>query len=315
MARGAVVDKPNQVSDDFEASFEEQFLAIQAEEAALNDDLQHLPERLDSTEMAGAYCFDYPDPMVGSQAPSSILRELTWDGNSRERAAAMMVDYCDVAATRDAMLGGVDDQAQLAIARILAVLVCAEESAINIFHHECGRLDAERIAVKQRGLREIESEERVHNWLIQQARGYFPEPEDLGAIRRRTRRLFMRVGSRNLAEHFARITGLDSGVCISLSAILGSAKVKKMNGFPRLLKHIRHDEATHVRKSRDHAADLGFDSRGYHDCYELTRNGMVGMLTPISSSFEALEVDPDRLFKRLLRFQGQVDGEGRNIID
>lgn len=301
--------------DDFEATFDEQLLAIQAETADEAVDVDRLPAALGVVPVEAPFCFPYPDAATRSQDPATILRELDWDADSRTRATALMVDYCDRAATREAMLAGVDDAAQAAIARILGVLICAEESAINIFHHETGRLDAERAAGEQRALREIESEERVHNWLIQQARAYFPQPDDLGAVRRRTRRLFMRVASRDLGEHFARITGLDSGVCISLSAILGSAKVRRMSGFPRLLKHIRHDEATHVRKSRDHAVDLGFDTRKFHDCYELTRNGMVEMLTPIASSFEALDVDPQRLFQRLLRFQGQKDGEGRDIVD
>ena len=264
---------------------------------------------------AEPFCFAYPDAAASRQDPASILRELNWDADSRVRASAMMVDYCDHAATREAMLGGVDDAAQLGIARILGVLICAEESAINIFHHECSRLDAERTAAKQLALREIESEERVHNWLIQQARAYFPEPDDISAVRRRTKRLFMRVASRDLGEHFARITGLDSGVCISLSALLGSPKVRAASGFARLIKHIRHDEANHVRKSRDHAVDLGFDSTRFRECYELTRTGMVDMLRPIASSFEALDVDPEKLFGRLLRFQGQRDGEGRELID
>ncbi|MGQ0697941.1 MAG: hypothetical protein ACT4PZ_06810 [Panacagrimonas sp.] len=301
--------------DDFEATFDEQLLAIQAEPSDAAVNVERLPVALGVVPSVEPFCFPYPNPNDCGEDPASILRAQNWDDDSRVRASAMMVDYCDTSATRDAMLTGVDDEAQAGIARILGVLICAEESAINIFHHETARLDAERAVSEQIALREIESEERVHNWLIQQARAYFPQPDDLSAVRRRTRRLFMRVASRDLATHFARITGLDSGVCISLSAILGSAKVKRMRGFPRLLKHIRHDEANHVRKSRDHAVDLGFDTRNFHDCYDLTRTGMVEMLTPIASSFEALEVDPDRLFQRLLRFQGQKDGEGRDIID
>ncbi len=301
--------------DDFEASFDEQLVAIQAEAVDVARTADDLPAALRQVSPATPFCFGYPIPGVGTEDPASILRELDWDADSRLRAASLMRDYCDTSATRDAMLVGVDDAAQLGIARILGVLICAEESAINIFHHECGRLDAQRAAAEQRALREIESEERVHNWLIQQARTYYPQPEDIDAVRRRTKRLFMRVASRDLGEHFARITGLDSGVCISLSALLGSPKVRRASGFARLIRHIRHDEATHVRKSRDHAVDLGFNSANFRDCYALTRTGMVEMLRPISGSFEALDVDPEKLFGRLLRFQGQRDGEGRDLID
>lgn len=301
--------------DDFEATFDEQLVAIQAEPVEVYVPIEGLPPTLEQTSTTPHFCFGYPAPDQCGDNPAAILRELDWDADSRLRAAAMMRDYSDARATRDAMLCGVDDAAQLGIARILGVLICAEESAINIFHHEIGRLDAQRAVSEQRALREIESEERVHNWLIQQARSHYPQPDDIDAVRRRTKRLFMRVASRDLGEHFARITGLDSGVCISLSALLGSPKVRRANGFARLIKHIRHDEATHVRKSRDHAVDLGFNSANFRDCYELTRTGMVDMLRPISSSFEALDVDPEKLFGRLLRFQGQRDGEGRGLID
>lgn len=296
--------------DDFEATFDEQFQAIQAEVVDGTRNLAPLPRALERGQGAPTFCFPYPGPVRGQDNPASILRELDWDEESRARARAILVDYGNPAATREALLVNTDDGTQLAIARILAVLVCAEESAISLFHHECGRLDREREASHQQALRQIESEERVHNWLIQQARACFPAPSDLDSIRRRTRRLFMRVASRDLGTHFARITGLDSGVCISLSAILGSARVKRLNGFPRLLRHVRHDEATHVRKSRDHAVDLGFDTTQFHECYELTRTGMVDMLTPIAGSFEALEVDSQRLFKRLLRFQGEPANTG-----
>ncbi|ORE88289.1 hypothetical protein ATO7_00400 [Oceanococcus atlanticus] len=292
------------MSENFEASFDEQLQAIQAEAEDIHADLAHLPAALSQPQGITPFCFDVPDPDLTAEDPASILAGLAWEPRSRERAATMMADYCDTQATEMSLLGGIADKQQEAAARILAVLVCAEESAINIFHHECNRLSPEETAYNHRALREIESEERVHNWLIHQARGHLPVPDDVPQIRRRTRRLFMRVASRDLGTHFARITGLDSGVCISLTALLSSGDVRKHTGFARLIKHIRRDEATHVKKSRDHAVALGFSEDSFHDAYDLTRAGMVGMLEPIAGSFEDMGVDPDRLFGRLLRFQG-----------
>lgn len=297
------------MQENFEASFDEQLQAIQSEAVDIHADLAHLPPELSEDPAIQAFCFDYPHPDETEDTPASILAGLAWQPKSRERAATMMADYCDIDATQSSHLSGIGDDAQLAAARILGVLVCAEESAINIFHHECNRIGAEQQAFNHAGLREIESEERVHNWLIHQARAYYPRPDDIDQIRRRTRRLFMRVASRDLGTHFANITGLDSGVCISLTALLSSSQVKQHEGFARLLKHIRRDEATHVKKSRDHAISLGFDENTFHESYELTRNGMVKMLEPIATSFEAMGVDPDRLFSRLLRFQGKDSGE------
>jgi len=289
--------------DDFEASFAEQLAAIEAEAGPVA--AEAYTARLTDAPDFASFCFAYPAPDSESQAqdPAALLADLTWDAGAHARAATMLSAYADDRAIRDSLLGGVDDASQLAVARILAILVCAEESAVNVFHHECHRLSEAQIAADHQALREIETEERVHAWLIHAARSHLPVPDDIDAIRRRTRRLFMRVASRDVPTHFARLTGLDSGVCISLSALLGSAKVNRIEGFARLIKHIRRDEATHVKKSRDHAVDLGFDADRFHECYDLTRSGMVGMLEPIAGSFETLGVDPDRLFRRLMRFQ------------
>lgn len=289
--------------DDFEASFSDQLAAIEAEAAPVAPTA--VSARLLETPEFAPFCFAYPAPDSASQAqhPAALLADLTWNAGSHARATSMLSAYADDVATRDSLLLGVDDESQLAVARILAILVCAEESAVNVFHHECHRIPAEQVVADHQALREIEAEERVHAWLIHAARSHLPVPDDIDAIRRRTRRLFMRVASREVATHFARLTGLDSGVCISLSALLGSSRVNKIDGFARLIKHIRRDEATHVKKSRDHAVNLGFNPDQFHECYDLTRSGMVGMLEPIAGSFETLGVDPDRLFKRLMRFQ------------
>lgn len=308
--------------DDFEASFSEQLQFIQADPALAvrlpEAPPSGLPASLHAVPQITPFCFGYPEPdsPSGSHAPADLLSDLTWDPDgSRARAQAMLLRYGDRDRLAASFCSGVTDRAQLAVSRILAVLVCAEESAVNVFHHECHRISAAQIAANTQALREIESEERIHAWLLHEARSVLPVPEDIDAIRRRTRRLFMRVASRDVATHFARLTGLDSGVCISLSALLGSAQVNRIEGFAQLITHIRRDEATHVKKSRDHAVDLGFDASQFHACYELTRTGMVDMLRPIASAFEDLGVDPERLFKRLLRFQDKQRLAGAAVLD
>ncbi len=293
--------------ENFEAPFDEQMETIQAFREDGLADLDHLPSALNDVTEFTPYCFKWPDAEIPADTPYQILTQLAWMPESQKRAARIMSDYTDEDQLKASLLRGLNDAGQEAVARILAILVCAEESAINIFHHECKRIEENQIRANRQALLEIESEERVHNWLIHKARSFFQTPDDIPAIRRRTRRLFMRVGSRQLDVHFARISGLDSGVCICLTALLGSSKVTDVEGFARLIRHIRLDESSHVKKARTHAADLGFQSSQFGDAYDLVRTGMVGMLEPISSSFETLGVDPDRLFKRLLRFQTSRD--------
>ncbi len=292
------------VEENFEAPFDEQIKYIRTEDADQLD-LDALPEALSEKPTYRPFCFKYPQPVVPAATPAEILANLTWLPESRKRSAAVMSLFTDEKKMKGLLLRGLTSAGNEAAARILAILVCAEESAVNIFFNECKRLEENKMKANRRALQEIESEERVHDWLIQQARSYYPTTEDMNAIRRRTRRLFMRVASRDFATHFARISGLDSGVCICLTALLGSKTVTGVEGFATLLRHIRRDEASHVKKARSHAAYLGFDASGFGDAYDLTRGGIVKMLEPISGSFETMGVDPDRLYKRLLRFQAR----------
>jgi len=246
------------------------------------------------------FCFKWPDAEVPADTPAQLIENLTWLPESRQRATAIMRDFADREALKTGLLANLDDEGLLAAARILAILVCAEESAISIFHHECTRLEEAHIQANITALREIETEERVHNWLIHRARAFYPVPDDILALRRRTRRLFMRVASRDLGEHFARISGLDSGVCICLTALLGTETVTSVPAFARLIRHIRRDESSHVKKSRTHAVYLGFDHADFGAAYELTRGSLVKMLEPVAHDFEVMGVDSDRLIKRLL---------------
>ena len=287
----------------FELPFEEQRLRQEAETpAAIEFDSADLPRTLFQIDRFQPFCFAYPDPEICDESPAQLLTQLQWMPDSAKRAAAILVDYADEDQLKGRLLGGLSSSGAEAIARIMAILLCAEESAINVFTHEGKRLEEKQMQASRQAMMEIASEERVHNWLLQKARTMFPVTEDMASIRRRTRRLFMRVASRDLATHFARISGLDSGVCICLTALLGSELVTRVEGVAQLFRHIRRDESTHVKKSRAHALDLGFPSSLYHEAYELTRSGMVGMLTPIAESFEIMGVDPDRLFKRLVRY-------------
>ena len=294
--------------DDFESPFEEQWQQIQQEFEEVAEDLGQLPPLARRPGDYKYFCFPVPEATRPAGSPQEILANLWWLPESRKRSAAMVRDFADPDLLKGLLLQNLTSAGHEAAARILAILVCAEESAVNIFQHEAARVEEEQIKANHQALLEIETEERVHDWLIQTARAHYPKPDDIVSIKRRTRRLFMRVASRDLGVHFARISGLDSGVCICLTALLGSKTVTAVPGFARLLRHIRRDEAGHVKKARAHAGFLGFDASGFGDAYDLTRSGMVDMLTPIAPSFETMGVDPDRLFKRLLRFQaGRTD--------
>ncbi|MGJ8670676.1 MAG: hypothetical protein ACSHXK_14395, partial [Oceanococcus sp.] len=77
------------MQENFEASFDEQLQAIQAEADDIHADLAHLPDELSQPEQISPFCFDYPLPDETDDTPAAILSGLAWQPKSRERAASM----------------------------------------------------------------------------------------------------------------------------------------------------------------------------------------------------------------------------------
>ena len=120
------------------------------------------------------------------------------------------------------------------------------------------------------------------------------------------RGFFVRLGGSGPAIQFARISSLDACVCKIMSSILNkNSKVAKIELLERIAKKIRHDESGHVKLSRKHIADLGVSDQEFYEVDNHVRLNIVSLFESVGSSFEALGVDPDKLFKKILR--------GRNL--
>ncbi len=252
------------------------------------------------------YCFAKPDLHVPTETPEHMLNQLVWRQGAAKRAASIMRAFSDQATLEASLLQGLRSSDMEAISRVLAIMVCAEESAINVFQLESERLNASQSAAAKRQLLEIASEERVHDWLIQRTRRCFPTPDDLPQLRSRARQLFMRIASRDYGEHFARISGLDSGVCMCLSHLLRAQSIRASQGLSQLFRHIRQDESGHVKVGRQYAIACGFGKADFGRAYALSRERLTDLLSTIADSFEAIGADPDVLFKNLLKHQAQT---------
>jgi len=102
--------------------------------------------------------------------------------------------------------------------------------------------------------------EQRHESLLRRLRGHCPVPDDLERIRRRAQWFFLQIASKNPAVHFARIAGLDSGVCILMSAAEYKTRVfSRAPAILRIFNLIRNEEARHVKFSRKHALELGLN--------------------------------------------------------
>jgi len=201
----------------------------------------------------------------------------------------------------DELLGGLSAAEAVALGRILPSLACGEESAVHAFYREGDRTSEKSLAASRVLLYQIAKEEERHERLLRRLRGHCPVPDDLELIRRRAQWFFLQIASKDPAIHFSRIAGLDSGVCILMSAAVHKTRVfSRAPAILRIFNLIRDEEARHVKFSRKHALELGIQPTELAECTENARTGLVNILSPIADAFETFGVDPDRLFLRIL---------------
>jgi hypothetical protein len=186
-----------------------------------------------------------------------------------------------------------------AMANLLPGLVCGEESAVQVFHQETRRVRAKDLEAIQLGFVRIEAEERRHHEMLQWLRAELPPALDLVGTRNRARRFFINVQSRDLATHFSRIVELDSAVCRIMHRLACSQKLAASQTVVTILRRIQKEEAGHVRLSREYAKCLGVTPSIVAESRNLVRSDLVSFLESMGGAFEALGVDPDRLFRSI----------------
>lgn len=199
--------------------------------------------------------------------------------------------------------GALPSSAAEGLSRIIATMMCGEESATHVFNNEGNRLTDQAIGASTSVMYRIVGEEAEHEDLLSAISSRLPTPPDLDTLRSRTRFFFIRVASREPAIHFSRIVGLDSGVCMSLNAMLQTgAALSAAPEIHRILRHIWKDEASHVRVSRRHVLDLGLEEKELraesHNVREAYANRIV---QPLGDAFESIGVDTDALRRRLVK--------------
>jgi len=189
------------------------------------------------------------------------------------------------------------DGAAEALAELLPLLLCGEESAVLAFGARAARdsLDAAACARLER----IRREEVVHGLLLQRLQTALPATVLEPSLRTRMRRFFIMLTDRDPGRYFARIAGLDSAVCIVLGALRG--RRSPLGGDAAVaatFARIHRDEARHVDAARGIALAYAPASRGLDAAVE-TRRHLVELLRARGGAFERLGVDADLLFERL----------------
>lgn len=192
---------------------------------------------------------------------------------------------------------GMSDAEMEASARLAAVLLCGEQSAIQVFTAEVRRGRAPEAALD--ALRAIEYDEHLHERALLAFCEFLPVPGDLHSLTRRAQRFFAGLGRvSSMAQQFARISHLDSGVCKIMWHVERSA-INSVSPLRRIAAQIKTDEARHVAVTRRYAAVLGLTPDKIRDDAVAIADGLVGILAPVADSFETVGVDSDRLFAQL----------------
>jgi hypothetical protein len=183
-----------------------------------------------------------------------------------------------------------------ALAELLQVLSCGEESAALTFDH-LGQSWHERSMCS--ALAGIAADEREHEILLGRLRASLPQPRRDPLLGSAMRRFFMRLADRDVQVHFVRIVAIDSAVCQILGAL--RRRGRPLNADVHVcstLERIHRDEARHVSIAGRCATSLISSARG-RDIAANARDRLIYVLQFRASSLDSLSVDPDQLFARL----------------
>lgn len=188
-----------------------------------------------------------------------------------------------------------------ALARLIPLLLCGEQSAIHVFGEEIERLQGSPWSNSVSLLKEIETDEYTHEQALQTVSSVLMEPVDIHSIKRKARHFYLGLGATSgMIEHFARISELDTCVCIIMNAITHSA-LGSRHLITQLFERIKQDEARHVYVCRKHYTLLGGERSLLKQGKSSVSKKLVSLLKTEANSFEMLGVDPDALFYKLVR--------------
>lgn len=188
------------------------------------------------------------------------------------------------------------DAQQVALSRLLPLLVCGEQSSQWVFYNESQRDLPETLKSAQSDFERIVADEQYHEDALEFVQAQLEQPGDVVAIKRRSQRFFASLGSRNtFEEHFAQIACLDALVCkIMLS--LEKGRLEPQHPFVLLCRSIKQDEARHVTAAKKHAIALGYDRTKWRDLNTSISDKLYKLLNTEREAFETLGITLEAIF-------------------
>jgi hypothetical protein len=189
------------------------------------------------------------------------------------------------------------DSWNLALAELLPLLQCGEDSAVVAFERLNRR--QRRLGADPRftaALKELADDERRHVKLLASLAGELPVARADDTLRESSRKFFAGLVSDSDGTHFARIAALDSAVCL----VLGTIRQAQPQRVAGPLDSIARDESRHAAFALAAARELcTLEQRAMVAAQ--TRAELARLLSQYGRQFDALQVDPDRLLRRVAR--------------
>lgn len=187
-----------------------------------------------------------------------------------------------------------NSQQQIALAQLIPLLLCGEQSALFVFHNECKRISDWN---SLEPLQIIEADESLHEEVLQNLLNILPKVNNHNT-KRRAQYFYAKLEQRtqSIPQHFLVISKLDACVCVIMNAIARSDL--KGTYIGRLFELIKKDEARHVKLAKSHA--LYLDPNVEVDKNFCIEQELVQLLKSERESLIKLGIDDSFLFKRIL---------------
>ncbi len=183
-----------------------------------------------------------------------------------------------------------------ALAELLQVLTCGEESAALTFDHLAGACHERLLCSSLAG---IAADEREHQLLLAGLKASLPSPAVDHSLETSVRGFFLRLADRDVLVHFVRIVAIDSATCHILGALRGRKRpLAQELRVSATFARIHRDEARHVAIASRCATPLLKSVRG-RDIAMDARERLIRVLQLRAGALDSLCVDPDQLFMRL----------------
>ncbi len=252
-------------------------------------------------------CFELPqEPSEFKLAKQRLL-------NSTQHPIANWLEQFGSTAMLASQLKSLTNEQRSALAKLIPLLLCGEQSAVHIFNQESMRLYQNVIANNDQQaqldytqalttLANIEADERYHEQALQHILAALPADKEQHKIKRQAQLFYTQIAhnTATLAEHFQMIAKLDRCVCILMDAVSKSSL--QGTELAKLFELIKKDEAKHVGFARKHSLLLqSHDAKAATEQLSFdVQSRLVSLLKTHSATFEHLQIDSQALFERLL---------------